>query len=114
MAILDLDHLRRIVGDDPAFLRQVLQIFIRTAPVDMQALADASEQENYEQVAFYAHKLKSACGAIGFNSAYESFKVLEAQAKELDSFEVIQPAVHELNQNCLSCMVDVEEIMNSL
>lgn len=37
MALLDLNHLKRIVGDEPAFLRQVLQIFIRNAPVDMQS-----------------------------------------------------------------------------
>ena len=32
MVSLDLDHLKKIVGNDPAFLRQVLQIFLANAP----------------------------------------------------------------------------------
>lgn len=114
MAILDLDHLKRIVGDDPAFLRQVLQIFIRNAPVDMKSLAEASDAGDHEQVAFFAHKLKSACGAIGFNSAYEDFKELEAMAKELQDAKAIQDKVNALSQQCLGCMVDIEDIMNGL
>lgn len=114
MALLDLDHLKRIVGDEPAFLRQVLQIFIRNAPVDMQSLADASAAGDHEQIAFFAHKLKSACGAIGFNSAYEDFKALEAMAKELHDVQEIHAKVEALSQQCLGCMVDIEDIMNNL
>lgn len=114
MAILDLDHLKRIVGDDPAFLRQVLQIFIRTAPQDMKALAEASAEGNHEQVAFFAHKLKSACGAIGFNSAYEDFKELEAAAKGVVDPSDIHSKVETLSQQCMGCMVDIEGIMNDL
>ena len=114
MALLDLDHLKRIVGDDPAFLRQVLQIFIRNAPVDMKSLAEASEAGDHEQVAFFSHKLKSACGAIGFNSAYEDFKQVEAMAKELQDIQSIQEKVNALMEQCISCMVDIEEIMNGL
>jgi len=114
MATLDLDHLKRIVGNDPAFLRQVLQIFIRNAPKDMESLAQSVEQANYEQVAFYAHKLKSAAGAIGYNEAYEDFKVLETISKEQVPLPQIQKEVQRLSQECMSCMLDIENIMNGL
>lgn len=114
MALLDLDHLKRIVGDEPAFLRQVLQIFIRNAPVDMQSLAQATAAEDHEQIAFFAHKLKSACGAIGFNSAYEDFKAVEAMAKELHDVQDIHAKVESLHQQCLGCIVDIEDLMNTL
>lgn len=114
MALLDLNHLKRIVGDEPAFLRQVLQIFIRNAPVDMQSLAEASAAGDHEQIAFFAHKLKSACGAIGFNSAYEDFKMVEAMAKELQDVQEIHAKVEALSQQCMGCMVDIEDIKNNL
>lgn len=114
MAVLDLEHLKKIVGDDPAFLRQVLQIFIRNAPVEMGALNESVEAENYEQVGFYAHKLKSAAGAIGYHQAYEDFKTLEKLAKELHPMDEIKDLVNRMSQECMSCMVDIEQIMNDL
>lgn len=114
MALLDLDHLKKIIGDDPAFIRQILQIFIRNTPEDMAALTRAVEKGSHEQVSFYAHKLKSAAGAIGYNEAYEDFKVLEGMGKELGPISEIEAHVNKLNAECSVCMVEIEQIMNSL
>lgn len=113
MAILDLDHLKRIVGDDPAFLRQVLQIFVTNSPKDMSSLMEAVNSGNLEQVAFYSHKLKSASGAIGYLSAHEDFKLVEAMAKEPAPLDKIKEKVESLSEDCAACMVDIEAIMNS-
>jgi HPt (histidine-containing phosphotransfer) domain-containing protein len=114
MAVLDLDHLKRIVGNDPAFLRQVLQIFVRNTPQDMQALSESASAGNFEQVGFYAHKLKSAAGAIGYTQAYDDFKQLEVLAKNQYPMAQIEQRVVKLSKECMSCMVDIEEIMNQL
>jgi HPt (histidine-containing phosphotransfer) domain-containing protein len=114
MAVLDLDHLKKIVGNDPAFLKQVLQIFIRNTPIDMQALSKSVENKNHEEVGFYAHKLKSAAGAIGYSQAYEDFKKLEILAGDLHNMEEIASMVNEMNQECMPCMVDIQDIMESL
>jgi len=114
MAVLDLDHLRKIVGNDPAFLKQVLQIFIRNTPVDMEALSRSVESKNHEEVGFFAHKLKSAAGAIGYSQAYEDFKTLEVLARDLHPMEEIADRVNQMNQECMSCMVDIQDIMESL
>ena len=114
MAVFDLNHLKRIVGDDPAFLRQVLLIFIRNTPLDMQALSESVANGNFEQVGFYAHKLKSAAGAIGYNQAYEDFKELEVLAKNHQPIQEIELKVNKLAQECMSCMVDIEKSMNQL
>lgn len=114
MAVLDLDHLKRIVGNDPAFIRQVLQIFIRNTPKDMAALMDSVNSENHEQVGFYSHKLKSAAGAIGYNQAYEDFKRLEIMARDRNPMTEIAESVNKLSDECMACMVDIEKIMNDL
>jgi HPt (histidine-containing phosphotransfer) domain-containing protein len=114
MAVLDLEHLKRIVGNDPAFIRQVLQIFLRNTPKDMEALIESVEKESHEQISFHAHKLKSAAGAIGYNQAYEDFKVLEAMSKEMAPIPEIKKKVDSLSAECMSCMVDIEKIMDSL
>lgn len=114
MVTLDLDHLKKIVGNDPAFLRQVLQIFVANAPKDVAELSRFAEAGDHEKVAFYAHKLKSASGAIGFNEAYEAFKQIEAMGKEMGPIGEIQKHVEAMASHCLACMVDIETIMNGL
>lgn len=114
MAVLDLEHLKKIVGDDPAFLKQVLQIFIRNTPGEMGALAESVEAGSHEQIGFYAHKLKSAAGAIGYHQAYEDFKILEQMSKDLHPMDEIRDLVNRMSAECMSCMVDIENIMNEL
>ena len=112
MVTLDLDHLKKIVGNDPAFLRQVLQIFVANAPKDVAELSRFAEAGDHEKVAFYAHKLKSASGAIGFNEAYEAFA--DRGHGRSGPIGEIQEHVEAMASHCLACMVDIETIMNGL
>ena len=114
MVTLDLDHLKKIVGNDPAFLRQVLQIFIDNAPKDVAKLSRFAQDGDHEKVAFFAHKLKSASGAIGFNEAYEAFRDIEALAKSMGPIDTIQEQVEGMASHCVACMVDIETIMKGL
>jgi len=114
MALLDLDHLKKIVGNDNQILKQILEIFMRNAPNDIQALSKAASEGNYDQVGFYSHKLKSAAGAIGYHAAYEDFKQLEMMARELEDIQLISDKVKKMSQECAACMVDIERIKSEL
>lgn len=114
MVNLDLNHLKKIVGNDPEFLRKVLQIFIANAPKDVAELSKFAEEDDHEKVAFFAHKLKSATGAIGFNDAYESFKEIEAMSKKLEPMDTIREKVDAMKSRCDSCLTDIEAVMKSL
>ena len=114
MAVLDLDHLKKIVGNDNNVLKQILEIFIRNAPNDIEALSKAAAEGNHDRVGFYSHKLKSAAGAIGYHSAYEDFKLLEMRAKKLSDMGAIQEKVAQMRQECAACMEDVERIKSEL
>ena len=114
MVNLDLNHLKKIVGNDPVFLRKVLQIFITNAPKDVAELSRFAEEGDHDKVAFFAHKLKSASGAIGFNEAYESFKEIEAMSKEMEPITTIREKVDAMTSHCNSCLTDIESVMKSL
>ena len=114
MALLDLDHLKKIVGNDNQILKQILEIFMRNAPNDIQALSKAASEGNYDQVGFYSHKLKSAAGAICYHTAYEDFKQLEMMARELEDIQLISDKVKKMSQECAACMVDIERIKSEL
>ena len=114
MLNLDLNHLKKIVGNDPEFLRKVLQIFITNAPKDVAELAKFAGDGDHEKVAFFAHKLKSASGAIGFNDAYESFKEIEAMSKKMEPIDTIREKVDAMTSHCASCLADIESVMKGL
>ena len=114
MVTLDLDHLKKIVGNDPAFLRQVLQIFVANAPKDVAELSRFAEAGDHEKVAFYAHKLKSASGAIGFNEAYEAFKQIEAMGKEMAPIGEIQEEAMASTCSWISAMGPISLPMASI
>ena len=114
MVTLDLNHLKKIVGDDPDFLRKVLQIFITNAPKDVDELAKFAADGDYEKVAFFAHRLKSAAAAIGFNEAYEAFKEIEVGSKKLDPMDNLLVKVNTMKSHCDECVADIKAVMETL
>ena len=114
MVTLDLNHLKKIVGNDPEFLRKVLQIFITNTPKDVAELSKFAAESNYEKMAFFAHKLKSASGAIGFNDAYDSFKEIESMSKKMEPIENLREKVEAMKTHCESCLTDIENLVEHL
>ena len=114
MVTLDLNHLKKIVGDDPDFLRQVLQIFITNSPKDLEELLKFTSEGDHEKVAFFAHKIKSAAAAIGFNEAYEAFKEIEVESKKMEPMDKLLVKVKMMKSHCDQCVADIKAIMENL
>jgi HPt (histidine-containing phosphotransfer) domain-containing protein len=114
MKHLDLKHLRNIVGDNPEFLVQVLEIFLKSAPRDLAGLHTGVGERDPEVIRFHAHKLKSACGAIGFNSAFDCFKRIEALARAGDPAGEIAAELSAADVLCASCIGDMPGTISEL
>lgn len=104
MEHLDLEHLKNIVGDNPDFLIQVLEIFLKSAPKDLAALHVGVGERDPEVIRFHAHKLKSACGAIGFNAAFDRFKEIEMLARAGDPDGRIPTELSAADALCALCI----------
>ena len=63
--MLNLDALRAIGGDNPAFLDQILDTFVETTRVDIEQLAQAVRQGDNHKVRHLAHRIKGACALVG-------------------------------------------------
>jgi two-component system sensor histidine kinase/response regulator len=62
---VDLKVLNRLVGDEPAVLRDLLAIFLRTATVSSEAIRAGIAVGSNGAIAHAAHTLKSGARAIG-------------------------------------------------
>jgi primosomal protein N'' len=79
--LYSLDKLKEI-DDAEEFLLQVVNIFLETVPPNSAALVKACTEENWEQVYFFAHKIKANVALLSIDSITEEVKLVERCAKE--------------------------------
>ena len=68
LAVLDnsvLDELRASVGDDEAFIRDLIETYLAEGPQHMEQIAAAAARADAEAIVRPAHTLKSSSAALG-------------------------------------------------
>ena len=81
-----LDKLKEI-DDAEDFILQVINIFLETVPANTEALKKACDEKNWEQVYFFAHKIKANVNLLAIDSICDDVKYVEHCAKTLTSLE---------------------------
>ena len=82
-----------------AFL-EIVEQFVGDLPSRMQALEEALDSENYEQVRRMAHQLKGAFGSYGYQPLAAAACQLEQDARSGSQIEVIRWQVEQLVRMC--------------
>ncbi len=85
---LNLDVLRRLVGDDEATVRELLADFLDSASQEAQALVIALQGGDLREAAAIAHKLKSASRSVGALALGELCADLERHSAASDAAAV--------------------------
>ena len=58
--LYNLSQVKLVLGDDQQMLGNMITIFLNETPIMLKALNENCESKNYDEVKFYAHKLKSS------------------------------------------------------
>jgi CheY-like chemotaxis protein/HPt (histidine-containing phosphotransfer) domain-containing protein len=109
-ASIDLAALRRILGENPAVLREILAEFrlsTQRVPADLRT---AREREDTRQLATTAHALKSASRAVGALTVGDRCADLES-ACEIGIQGPISKAVAELEVALLSAHEEIGDLL---
>ena len=80
--LYNLSQVKLFLGDDKQQLGNMITIFLNETPVMLKALNDNCENKNYEEVKFYAHKLKSSIDLFQINGLQQDIRTLEKIAAE--------------------------------
>ncbi|PJJ76792.1 PAS domain S-box-containing protein [Thermoflavifilum aggregans] len=94
----DLSTLREL--DDDQYLLEVLDLFLQTAPLSMDEIEKAYQQNDFESLREKAHRLKSSLGLLNMHELLDLMKQIEMQAKEKQTEGLgdrIQQARNQLN-----------------
>lgn len=80
-----LQELERLANGDQVFLKELIQIFIRSTQTGIQNIKNALKEENWEDISEAAHKMAAPCKHIMANDLYRKIKQLERFALEVES-----------------------------
>ncbi|QIA09790.1 ATP-binding protein [Draconibacterium halophilum] len=78
----DLSELKRMGNGDPEFLKEMIDLFLKTSEASMQSMDENLESKNYEAIAELAHKLASPVKYMNVTGVYNTVKELEELTKE--------------------------------
>lgn len=67
---------------DLAFFKEMLDIYTREIPKNVEAIRNAIFQNNADHLRFYVHKLKGSSLTLGIECVLDNFKILEEMALE--------------------------------
>ena len=79
---INLGDLYHLAGDDPRFVKQMLEKFIDSTVKGLKDMNTALESEKWEQVADAAHKISPPCRHIGALTLLGYLKQIESNARD--------------------------------
>lgn len=81
--LLDLSFLHEISGNDPSYIKDVLEIFLSSVPEGIKTLEGlVNDTEDWDAIHKQAHFLKSSAGIVRIDNIFEELNIIETLAKE--------------------------------
>lgn len=113
MSVLNLHYLQTHFGDNPVFIREVLQMFKNTVPRKLQKIKGYIEAEDWEAIYQIAHSLKATVKLLGMEPLYENMIRLETASKK-KSKEELMACSKTANELAAAAKQEITEILESL
>ena len=106
---IDPDIFRRVVGNDPDSLREVLEDFVRHAQSEITSILAAFVSQDGEQMKIPTHRLKGSASLVGACQVVAACTQLEAAAGAND-----WPMIHQMMPRLDRLMQDIKTSANVL
>ncbi|MGV8119338.1 MAG: Hpt domain-containing protein [Candidatus Xenobiia bacterium LiM19] len=89
--VFDRDSLLERMGGDERFVREVINIFLMDAPLQMSAIKASIEKKDIEGICTYAHTLKGAAANVDALTMREICFNIESDARQgiTDNVEIM-------------------------
>ena len=113
-AIFDLTYLKEVSKGNNDFMLEMINIFLSKTPETLKLLENYIEEKNWEQVGFFAHKLKATYAYMGMLDLKEDLIKIEKSAKNMDGIEQIPEIYTKLKSSTAPALTEIEKIKNTL
>lgn len=110
----DLTYLKEVSKGNDDFMLDMINIFLSKTPETLQIIEDAIAVSNWEQVGFYAHKLKATYAYMGMLDLKEELIKIEKSAKNLDGTDLIPSIFAYLKTATKPALLDILEYKKTI
>jgi HPt (histidine-containing phosphotransfer) domain-containing protein len=107
--LYDLSQVRQFLGDDKQQLGNMISIFVSETPVMIKALQDNAQDMNFDEVRFYAHKLKSSIDLFQINGLQNDIRTLEKLAMDKNDEPAIKQYVTDITSTLNSVIQEIQK-----
>ena len=97
-----------------SFVREILEAYLANSPRDMTDLKERVDESDWEQVRYFAHKLKSSSFIIGFESGYLIYQEIETRIKDKEDLSDIPSLMDEAISLCDRALDEVRMHLKTL
>jgi hypothetical protein len=77
----DLTYLKEMAGDDEAFFKEIITIFLESGPAFLKQMRDSALAGDFEQLRITAHTLLPQLTFVGLLSAIPDVTIIEQDSK---------------------------------
>jgi PAS domain S-box-containing protein len=111
--LYDLNIIKSISGGDEGFVTKMVLLFIDTVPANLKDLNNALKEKNWDMVYKMAHKLKSTLDSMGVQSVKQDVRMVEMNAKKMESIDQIPAMVERINGIVNACIKQLQDFIQS-
>ncbi|WP_320110762.1 ATP-binding protein [Draconibacterium orientale] len=108
----DLSELKRMGNGDPEFLKEMIDLFLKTSVASMQSIDENLASKNYDAIAELAHKLASPVKYMNVTGVYNTIKELEQASKKGNHSIIIEEKVAQLNNEIAALNKELNALLN--
>lgn len=109
--LFDLSNLKKMVGDQDVFMKLV-RIFLDTTPAMLEGLNEGLQNRNYQNVAFFAHKMKSSIDILKIKDLDVIVRRIEENVKTNSNIDDIPSMVDKVNVGLNQVISGVKKELN--
>ena len=110
---VDLDYLETLTKDNPALRQALLQTMESETPEELNRLKAAADQEKWDDVRGYAHRLKSTLQLIGSQNLHARLEAVERDARDRRDTPSLTAKIQQLSLEIEAALIQVRKISMS-
>ncbi len=99
-----LKKLSGFLGDDPAQVVEMIHLFLETIPPELNLLKQSASDQNYENVATVAHRIKPSIDVFDLQLAMQVIRRIELFCRDIQKQPEVPALVEELTDNLLEAL----------
>jgi HPt (histidine-containing phosphotransfer) domain-containing protein len=112
--LIDLSYLEIISDGDPTFKKEIIETFIRNAPLQMKDMTEAAENEKWKIAGDIAHSMKPSFTLLGMENKKEIVLGIEHAGRNNDNVQNLPGLIKKLNELINHVIIELQEELNKI